>query len=112
VGNVSRGLGSRQRAILAKLAERRDLNRYTNRPPQWVTLRELAGLRDHDPYRHRASDVEATRRALRGLVAAGLVEVRLVRLDGAGQQKLGARLAPGPLPDGADDPPHSRPAGR
>jgi hypothetical protein len=90
---MSRGLGRRQRDILAKLADHRDLNHYTNRPAQWVTVRELAGLHVGDPYGCHASEVEATRRALRGLEAAGLVEVRLVRRDGAGQPQLAARLA-------------------
>jgi hypothetical protein len=93
VAGVSRGLGRRQREILARLAGHRDLNRYTDRPPQWVTVRELAGLGAADPYGCHAPEVEATRRAVRGLEAAGLVEVRLVRRDGAGQAQLAARLA-------------------
>ena len=92
MAGVSRGLGRRQREILARLAGHRDLNRYTDRPPQWVTVRELAGLHTADPYGCHLPEVEATRRALRGLEAAGLVEVRKVRRDGAGHHQLGARL--------------------
>jgi hypothetical protein len=89
---MSRGFGSRQRAILARLADHRELCHYTGRPPQWIPLRELAGLDGADRYRQNVPAVEATRRALRSLVAAELVEVALVRLDGAGQQQLAARL--------------------
>jgi hypothetical protein len=89
---VSRGLGRRQRDILARLADHRELNHYTNRPPQWVTVRELAGLHAADPYWHHASQVEATRRAVRGLEAAGLVETRLIHRDDRNQPQLGVRL--------------------
>ena len=89
---MSRGLGHRQQAILDHLAAHHELARRTGREPQWVTLRELAGLVAAEAYRHHRAEVESTRRALRGLAAAGLVELALVRLDGSAQQQLGARL--------------------
>ena len=92
VAGVSRGLGRRQRAILARLADYHELHRRTDRPARWVTVRELAGLGAADPYGRQVVEVEMTRRALRGLAAAGLVELALVRLDGSAQQQLGARL--------------------
>ena len=61
---MSRGLGHRQQAILDHLAAHHELARRTGREPQWVTLRELAGL----------------------------VELALVRPQWAAQEQLGARL--------------------
>jgi hypothetical protein len=92
---MSRGLGHRQRAILAHLAAHHELARRTDREPQWVTLRELAGLLAADLYRHHHAEVESTRRALRGLAAAGLIELALVRPEWAAQTQLGARLRGG-----------------
>jgi hypothetical protein len=80
------------RAILDHLAAHHELARITGRSPQWVTLRELAGLVAADLYRHHRAEVEATRRALHGLAAAGLVELALVRPEWAEQTQLSARL--------------------
>jgi hypothetical protein len=135
---MTRGLGRRQREILAKLAAHRDhptdydawLRRHVERAraavavaavehrpagrarrrieeaerlarshadryPEWVTVRELAGLRDGDTHIDNRPDVEATRRAVRALEAAGLVEVRMIHRNEHGQAQLGVRLAPG-----------------
>jgi hypothetical protein len=89
---MSRGLGHRQQAILDHLAAHHELARRTGREPQWVTLRELAGLVAAEAYRHHRAEVESTRRALRGLAAVGLVELALVRPQWAAQEQLGARL--------------------
>jgi hypothetical protein len=67
-----KGLGPRQRDILAKLA---------HSEKEWMTVRELV---DERPNRwghpvHRYSDIESTRRAVRKLEAAGLVETRLMK---------------------------------
>jgi hypothetical protein len=50
-------------------------------------VRELAALGAADPYGRHVVEVEMTRRALRGLAAAGLVELALVRLDGSAQKQ-------------------------
>jgi hypothetical protein len=89
---MSRGLGRRQRAILARLVEHHELARLTERPPRWITVRELAGLLAADAYGHHLAALATTRRALRALEAAGLVELALVRLEGSAQTQLGARL--------------------
>jgi hypothetical protein len=104
---MSKGLGKRQRDILAKLAQHRDtppdynhdsrywpeeMQRYSrDRYPEWMTVRELAGV---DPGRWRPdwSDVESTRRAVRKLEAAGLVETRYVWRNQYGQRQIGVRL--------------------
>ena len=68
---------------------------HADRYPEWVTVRELAGLRDGDTHIDNRPDVEATRRAVRALEAAGLVEVRMIHRNEHGQAQLGVRLAPG-----------------
>ena len=136
VASVSRGLGHRQREILAELAAHRDhprdfdahlrrevdlaraaaavaavdrgqpahhhrtrveeaehhAARYADRYPEWLTVRELAGLRPDDTHTANRPDVEATRRAVRALEAAGLVEVRTIHRNERGQAQLGVRL--------------------
>lgn len=128
---MSRGLGSRQREILAKLAAHRDnppdyngywqhhkcvgtdrsvtphrfiyeplkRPRYHEKPkwmhdrhPEWMTVRELAGLRPNDLHCHASSDVEATRRAVRKLEIAGLVDTKMIWRNQRGQRQLAARL--------------------
>jgi hypothetical protein len=123
---MSKGLGSRQRDILAKLTQHRDHppdynGRWQHRRmiavdgqpqweqldppvyceypgwmrdpyPEWMTVRELAGLRVEDLHCRRSSDVEATRRAVRKLEAAGLVETKPIWRHGRGQRQIGVRL--------------------
>jgi hypothetical protein len=129
---VSKGLGRRQREILAKLADHRDnppdyngwwlrqrvirLDRregapaqlawepldppvYREKPkwmhdqnPDWMTVRELAGLAVSDLHSWHSSDVEATRRAVRKLEAAGLVETKMIWRNEKGQCQIGVRL--------------------
>jgi hypothetical protein len=68
--------------------ERRD--RY----PDWITVRELAGLSPDDWHTRHSSDVESTRRAVRELEAAGLVETQMIWRGGQrGQRQIGVRLA-------------------
>jgi hypothetical protein len=113
---MSKGLGQRQRDILAKLAQHRDHppdyngrwhkhyktgeriysekpQRTHDRYPQWMTVRELAGLSPNDMHCHYSSDVEATRRAVRTLEAAALVETKMIRRNQGGQRQIGVRLA-------------------
>jgi hypothetical protein len=113
---MSKGLGQRQRDILAKLAQHRDdppdyngswfkhyktgERIYREKPqwmhdryPQWMTVRELAGLPPHDFHCWYSSDVEATRRAVRTLEAAGLVETKMIWRNQRGQRQIGVRLA-------------------
>ena len=47
---------------------------HADRYPEWVTVRELAWLRADDTHTDNRPDVEATRRAVRALEAAELVE--------------------------------------
>jgi hypothetical protein len=65
---------------------------HADRYPEWLTVRELAGLRPDDPHTAHRPDVEATRRAVRSLQAAGLVEVRMIHRNQRGQSQLGVRL--------------------
>lgn len=66
-GGVSRGFGAAQRFVLEQLAEGREAD-----PLAWVSARELAERRAGGvPSR---SEVEAVRRAIRRLAAAGLVD--------------------------------------
>ena len=98
---MSKGLRKRQRDILAKLAEHRDNppdynarlwhEYYRDKYPTWMTVKELAGINPYE--RFRWSDVELTRRAVRKLEAAGLVETRLIWRNEMGQRQLGVRLA-------------------
>ena len=98
---MSKGLGKRQRDILAKLAEHRDNppdynarlwhEYYRDKYPAWMTVKELAGFKPYE--RFRWSHVELTRRAVRKLEAAGLVETRLIWRNEMGQRQLGVRLA-------------------
>jgi hypothetical protein len=111
---MSKGLGARQRAILAKLAEHRD------NPPDYTPQRFARlpngrlGMQDipahewsehmHDMVRQRrewttvqqlahpgtASDIESTRRAVHKLETAGLIETRTITWYGP--HRLGARL--------------------
>ena len=119
---MSRGLGARQRAILAALAQHRDhppdydaavrrwaashrargehdwaertLRQDSDRFPEWISVSELAG-----GYPGRGIDDsqrESVRRAVRALEAAGLVQTRTIRRHGQrGQAQLGVRLTPG-----------------
>jgi hypothetical protein len=112
---MSKGLGARQRDILAKLAQHRDYpadyngfwfihrktGRWTygehpkhrhDRYPEWMTVRELAGLTLNETHCHRASDIESTRRAVRTLEAAGLVETKKIWRGDHGQAQIGVRL--------------------
>jgi hypothetical protein len=132
---MSKGLGKRQRDILAKLAEHRDNppdyngRWYTHirtgermyravpesrrdRYPEWMTVAELAGrTRERELarivrplvsrwrgelstrlLREYSSGVESTRRAVRKLEAAGLVETRWISRNNVGQRQLGVRL--------------------
>jgi hypothetical protein len=70
---VSKGRGAVQRRILAELAENTaDPRADYDTPPcyqSWTRMADLA----------RAADLGSKRRALRGLVAAGLVETMLLR---------------------------------
>jgi hypothetical protein len=65
-----------------------------DRFPEWMTVRELAGLRSNDFHDHHSSAVEATRRAVRTLEAAGLVQTKMIWRNNHGQKQLGVRLAP------------------
>jgi hypothetical protein len=80
--------GHRRRIEDAERLVRSHADRY----PEWVTVRELAGLRADDTHTDNRPDVEATRRAVRALEAAGLVEVRLIHRNQRGQRQLGVRL--------------------
>lgn len=119
---MSKGLGRRQRDILAKLAAHHDnppdyngswveqhkLERDDNgvqhwhgtgewvhhkhpewmhdRYPQWMTVAELVSV-------NRDADVESTRRAVRNLETAGLVETRYIWRGGQrGQRHIGIQL--------------------
>src|SRR6516165_12152389 len=111
---MSKGLGKRQRDILAKLAEHRanppDYNGngswhkhwktgkpiYSELPksrhdqyPGWMTMRELAGLPVNDMHNWHSSDVESTRRAVHKLEAAGLVETTTICRNQRGQCQIG-----------------------
>jgi hypothetical protein len=114
VGDVSKGLGRRQREILAKLANHRDnppdynghdswhkhwktgepmyselpKSRY-DQYPEWMTVRELADLPVNDFHR---SDVESTRRAVHKLEVAGLVETTMICRNQQGQPQIGVWL--------------------
>jgi hypothetical protein len=113
---MSKGLGRRQREILRKLEHYRDHppdyngvwlrnwrtgeQVYHEYPkwrhdhyPEWMTVRELAGLRVNDLHCARTSDVENTRRAVRKLEAAGLVETKMIWRNDHGQCQIGVRLA-------------------
>jgi hypothetical protein len=61
--------------------------------PEWMTVRELAGLSAHERHFGHSSDIEATRRAVRKLEAAGLVETKMVWRNERGQCQIGVRLA-------------------
>ena len=118
---MSKGLGARQRDVLAKLAQHQDnppdydaqtrrvverwrdrelaeryLRSRTERYPEWMTVAELAGqrLKRFDgTFTSDPSDVESTRRAVRKLEVVGLVETRWVWRHGLnGQRQLGVRL--------------------
>ncbi|MGH3555372.1 MAG: hypothetical protein ACRDT5_22860 [Mycobacterium sp.] len=61
---MSKGLGSRQRDVLAQLAGKSD----------WTLLGDLASAKDRDPSRY-----ESTRRAVAKLADAGMVETRMMK---------------------------------
>jgi hypothetical protein len=127
---MPKGLGRRQRDILAKLAAHRDnppealdarlgpqadwvarhgppeefadrrrrclevmLEWHRLHPdpyPEWMTVAELADATNNRRAGDR--DVKSTRRAVRSLEAAGLVETRHIRRNERGQRQLGVRL--------------------
>lgn len=72
---MSRGLGAVQRRILErlKLNEADPVHDATNGTSAWTTIAELAE-------RQSRTDLESTRRAVKTLAAAGLVETSYVRL--------------------------------
>jgi ribosomal protein S19E (S16A) len=118
---MSKGLGKRQRDILAKLAQHRenppDYNghwfthirtgerTYRQRPewahdryPEWMTVSELARIpspRRGRPPTTTHSDAESTRRAVRTLEAAGLVQTRIIYRNNRGFRQIGVRLNDG-----------------
>jgi hypothetical protein len=99
---MPKGLGKRQRDILAKLAEHRDnppnynpssLSKWRHdKYPEWMTVRELAGPSANAMHCHHLSDVESTRRAVRKLEVAGLVQTQMIRRDERGMRQIGVRL--------------------
>jgi len=54
---------------------------------------QLAGVGVNEMHCHRSSDVESTRRAVRKIEAAGLVETRMIYRNDRGMRQIGVRLA-------------------